>query len=378
MSAVSVVGCAHPLECFEALVKLESPVSGLLLPKGVVQPFDLRSLVDDLHVIAYFEGHPRYEAVEAMVRRRAGRPPLVRAILTHHDQTQIDHLNDRHIVSELSRSGAARSAVFSDVNLEEGIAAGAPSATIKFASASGEQIVFRVQAAAPPDSARGGLTDPGRHASDSSLPIMVRARSSMAGMGTAVEIDGVAYPVPARVNRPPHFVGLHGFYTEQHEMGLVRAGMRRMTVQEPVEIELDSHWRYTTTEGESVEYRVVNKTGNGRLLIALQSNERREVITASTRGKALEVHEIECGPADRTSRGLVLHFSPAEHFAISVGSFEKVVAGTWSALAAANPSLHTFQLVPAIPAWAISRPVSVVVERRAAELSLNVSIGHGE
>ncbi len=51
--------------------------SALVLPAGIVQPFDLHRLHDDLHVMAFFENHPVYEAVEAMVRRRAvaGRDP---------------------------------------------------------------------------------------------------------------------------------------------------------------------------------------------------------------------------------------------------------------------------------------------------------------
>ena len=66
----------------------------LVLPPGVVQPFDLHRLHDDLHVMAFFDGHPAYEAVEAMIRRSADGPAAIRAILTRHDQTQIDHVND--------------------------------------------------------------------------------------------------------------------------------------------------------------------------------------------------------------------------------------------------------------------------------------------
>jgi hypothetical protein len=53
---------------------------GLLLPEGVVQPFDLRYAADDLHVMAFFEGHDSYEAVEAMIRRRPGGAFRVRAM----------------------------------------------------------------------------------------------------------------------------------------------------------------------------------------------------------------------------------------------------------------------------------------------------------
>ena len=35
--------------------------AGLLLPPQVIQPFGLRFIRDDLHVMAYFDGHPEYE-----------------------------------------------------------------------------------------------------------------------------------------------------------------------------------------------------------------------------------------------------------------------------------------------------------------------------
>jgi hypothetical protein len=65
------------------------PVMGLLLPRGVVQPFEILFSRDDLHVIVNLTDHPAYEAVEAMVRLLPGRPPRVRAIITRHDQTHI-------------------------------------------------------------------------------------------------------------------------------------------------------------------------------------------------------------------------------------------------------------------------------------------------
>jgi hypothetical protein len=45
---------------------------GIELPPGLLQPFDLKALRDDLHVMAFVRGHPEWEAVEAMVRYRDG------------------------------------------------------------------------------------------------------------------------------------------------------------------------------------------------------------------------------------------------------------------------------------------------------------------
>jgi hypothetical protein len=61
----------------------------ILLPPSLVHPFDLRYVADDVHVIAFFGGHPQYECVEAMLSARADGTFAARAILTRHDQTQI-------------------------------------------------------------------------------------------------------------------------------------------------------------------------------------------------------------------------------------------------------------------------------------------------
>src|SRR5665213_1296025 len=69
----------------------DGSLRGLLLPRGVVQPFPLLYRLDDLHIMGVIDGHPKYEAVEAMIERRLGGASSIRAILTRHDQSQIDH-----------------------------------------------------------------------------------------------------------------------------------------------------------------------------------------------------------------------------------------------------------------------------------------------
>ena len=44
--------------------------AGIVLPPGLLQPLLLRFRREDLHIMAFFSGHPDYEAVEAMIRYR--------------------------------------------------------------------------------------------------------------------------------------------------------------------------------------------------------------------------------------------------------------------------------------------------------------------
>lgn len=80
----------------------------LLMPAGVLQPFQLRFRRDDLHVMAFFKGHPEYEAVEAMILARPDGENSIRAIITRRDQTQIDLVNDDALHRGPARADAFR------------------------------------------------------------------------------------------------------------------------------------------------------------------------------------------------------------------------------------------------------------------------------
>ena len=73
---------------------LRAGEAGIVLPPDLLQPFLLRFRREELHIMAFFGGHSDYEAVEAMISYRADGTPSIRAILTRHDQSQIDHVND--------------------------------------------------------------------------------------------------------------------------------------------------------------------------------------------------------------------------------------------------------------------------------------------
>src|SRR5437667_3855801 len=113
---------------------------GLLLPPDVLQPFLLRFRRDDLHVMAFFAGHPDYEAVEAMIQNRENGRSSIRAILTRHDQTQIDHVNDEMLLREATN--AHRQTFFREIRLDTSAPSGRRQARIEFASHAGEHVVL--------------------------------------------------------------------------------------------------------------------------------------------------------------------------------------------------------------------------------------------
>src|SRR5262245_39967741 len=146
--------------------------AGIILPHDLLQPFLLRFRREDLHIMAFFSGHPDYEAVEAMIRYREDGTPAIRAILTRHDQSQIDHVNDDDLSAE--GQSVTRQTCRRDIALAVDAVPGRRHARLEFDSHAGESVVLDISTVGEPDAGRGGVSDPGSHSPNSSLPLMRR------------------------------------------------------------------------------------------------------------------------------------------------------------------------------------------------------------
>ncbi len=162
--------------------------AGIVLPPGLLQPFLLRFRREELHIMAFFRGHSDYEAVEAMIRYRDDGTPSIRAILTRHDQSQIDHVNDDDLSAE--GHGVARQTCRRDIALAIDALPGRRHARLEFDSHAGEPVVLDITTVGEPDPKRGGISDPGSHSPNTSLPLMRRRASTLAGAQTAVFVGG--------------------------------------------------------------------------------------------------------------------------------------------------------------------------------------------
>lgn len=167
---------------------------GLLLPCNIVQPFFLRYQPDDLHVIAFIAGHPAYEAVEAMIKCRADGGADIRAIITRHDQSQVDHINSAASMAQVR--GTARDYHECNIEFTEETRSHSRRVRVAFASFAGENIDLEVTALGLPTTRASGLTDPGAHSATSALPMMWRGASALGGPQTRIVIDGHRYEAP--------------------------------------------------------------------------------------------------------------------------------------------------------------------------------------
>jgi hypothetical protein len=327
--------------------------AGILLSSNVLQPFFLRFHRDDLHVMAFIEGHPQYECVEAMIKHRADGASNIRAIITLHDQSQFDHINNE--TGLLQMRGAKRHVCSRQIALETGVNGDKRRARIAFVSHAGEAIDLDVTTIDLPNRARAGLSDPGGHSATSALPMMWRGASSLAGPESRVLIDGQRFGLRPKLHGGA-VVAYEGYYTEGHSMGVLRAGeVDLKLLRKPDHLELGAEWMFETAE-RTITYRISDQSHDGAFRIA-KLDESREVITAYAADERLRLMEI-CLPADDdATRGLVLSFEEPGCFRFDMEGTRALVSGR--AEVAVVPKQPRIRLQPLQPAWAAKRGVSV-------------------
>jgi hypothetical protein len=109
-----------------------------------------------------------------MIARRADGTFAVRTILTRKDQTQIDHINDAALAAQMR--GAKREVCERAIHVVIGGKGQKSRIAVTFTSQAGENVVLDVTAIGPLSPAGAGLTDPGDHSLNTSLPLMWRSR----------------------------------------------------------------------------------------------------------------------------------------------------------------------------------------------------------
>lgn len=342
--------------------------AGIVLPPDILQPFLLRFRREDLHIMAFFTGHPDYEAVEAMIRYRADGTPSIRAILTRHDQTQIDHVNDDDLSFE--GDGVARQTCRRDIALAIHALPGRRHARLEFFSYADEPVVLDITTVGEPDATRGGVSDPGTHSPNSSLPLMRRRASTLAGPQTMVSVGGKTFQTPVKVRSGP-FVAHEGYFTEGHLFGAIRAGTISCRVaRRPVQMAVGEKW---ILEGDSrtMIYRIESRSIGGSLRI-VSDDDSGEMIEAVANGDGLRVTRVEKLAGAEGQGGLELAFHEAGRFGLAMGG-ETIVSGSRETKRQGGSAVIT--LSPSQPDWAIQRQVSVACSRSGDLLTATTTIG---
>ncbi|RZJ62410.1 MAG: hypothetical protein EON49_02325 [Acidovorax sp.] len=340
---------------------------GPLLPPGLLQPLDLRYEYAEMHVMLYLHAHQDYESVEAMISPAINGERQARVILTRHDQTQVDHVSDQRVLRDVA--GLSRQVVLRTIGIDCRIDQSLPEATLSLQSWRGELIVFTLRVLAPPDAARGGLTDPGEHSAHTSLPVMLRERSTIAGPGSGVMIDGRAVALSALPGGGPGRPMTKGFLTLGHHLPILRAS-ERMFILPAASAEAPFSQGWTVDDGRSVRrFNVRNADARGRLTLACEG-ERPEIVHTVRDATGLRLIGVDMLAAADPGRIARLTFSAAGTFSIGIGARNDLVVGRWR-----QESPEALTLTPIQPAWAVSRPVTVAMRHCSDRIVVRTTIG---
>ena len=342
--------------------------NGLPLPAGFIQPFDLSFAPDDLHVMAYLADHPSYEAIEAMIRVRTDGAPLVRAIVTRHDQSQVDHSNDPRQLVSFARRERHRSEI--DCRIED--RPDCLRVSLRFQSCGREDVMLDITSLGRPDSKRGGLTDPGGHSLTSSLPVMYRGRSTLVSPQTRVTIQRERFELPVQIEVAGRPIAMKGYVTELHHMAALRAGeMELELVDSPGAFEAGERWIYACGD-DRIVYDIVAAEA-GVIEVVRADQKGTESIRANVTDDGLELTELVVRDADADQHLARLNFK-SRVFSLTIDDADQLVTGTFGAPRGTN-SESVLRLWPQEPAWARARPVALTLKRAEGHLSIVTSVG---
>jgi|GEM_PF-1616057 len=171
----------------------------------VIQPLYIHASIAEHHVIAWFDGHDTYEAVEAFVYSK----DRIRAILTRHDNSQIDAWY--FATGETPEIVSRRDHYDSPISFK--MSSNGKDAELSMKTPEGEDLYLSFVGQDKPDPQYGGMTDPGLHSPDGGLPILYREASGTGAKASFVRIGGKRYTIPEdeAISAPPYFIAYTAF-----------------------------------------------------------------------------------------------------------------------------------------------------------------------
>src|SRR5262249_49470065 len=228
---------------------------------------------------------------------------------------------------------------------------------LEFLSHADEQVVLDITTVGEPDPKRAGISDPGTHSPTTSLPLMRRRASTLAGAKTAVFVGDKRFDVPVKIRSGP-FVAHEGYFTEGHTFGAVSAGTisYRVTAR-PARVAIGEQWVFES-DGRTMIYRIEHSDPGGKLRIARE--DTGETIEAFATGEGLRAVRMVKRAVAGPEGGLDLAFAAAERFELAMDD-DRIVSGTVEVKRQAGATVIV--LSPTQPDWAIPRQVNVACLR---------------
>jgi hypothetical protein len=368
----------------ENVMELKSSLISQKLDGLLIQPFPIQFDCNDYHFIIFFEGHPEYESIEAMIQERDGMEPYIRAIITCHDKTQTDHINDRKIYDEYKALNHSRKVCYSPMKYTNKKMWFKKHFKLEFKSYKGEDIILDFSPASKPSAKYADLIDPLGHSKSTSLPVMRPEKSTLIGAKSKVSINGIQYKIPVKIHVPIFFTGLKGFYSELFSIGIIRAVNRNITlIKLPAALVKGEHWVYRSNN-KTYGYRIEQVHDDNISVVSENEKVNLEIHESVLELKAVYVY-ASCNNCKNAEFSIC--FSPSiimqnnktnsiqkriSEFTISINDHTSLITGTIDSEAGVNSlKLH---LKPLQPEWAKERSVLITIDSFGSDFKINTVI----
>ncbi|HBQ26992.1 MAG TPA: hypothetical protein DD791_11410 [Syntrophomonas sp.] len=337
-----------------------------------IQPFNLFFLYYDLHVMIYFEGHSEYESIEAMIVLN-GEEPLIRGIITRHDQTQIDYINNKPLFDKMKNEVyLTREVYFTPMEFIYNCQHKEYYLEFKFSSIKGEAIDFIMYTVGKPSPRYGGLINPGGHSRHECLPVMWRDRSTLASPRSRIIIDGKAYSIPVKINVPPFFKGLKAYYSEGFSLGVLTTAD---VSAELITLEQFAGNGWSFKKGDCIIEYHINPQSDDFIIIENDSISK-EIIKCQISDMKINIKEITMMDTRTQDKKISIKFAPAlpdlmlmddqeqfsSKFSISINDHRHLLDGVVTIIRR-YPKI-IINLIPKNPKWAARRVIKTEISHQ--------------
>ncbi len=163
-----------------------------LFSTSIAHPFKAVSTYASYHLIAWIDGHPAWESVEAFVYSDSA----IRAIITRKDKSQFDIVCGMSLGQQTS---ATREWYPGEISFT--INRSGKKARLDLVTHEGDTVCVDYIGQGKPDTQHAGLCDPRGHSPDGGMPVLYREKSSIADSASSIRINGKRYAIPENVEQ---------------------------------------------------------------------------------------------------------------------------------------------------------------------------------
>jgi|GEM_PF-1051164 len=345
----------------------------------IIQPFKIYYESFDIHVMLFFNNHPEYESVEAFIKK-SNDMLFIRAIITRHNQSQIDFINDKIIAEKIKQENTNREIYYTPINYQEKKENQNVRIILQFNSHKNESIYFDFITAGEPDEKYAGLIDPGSHSFNTSLPVMYSELNTLAGEDSKIKINNTEYEIPVKISQPPYFIGMEGYYSEGYNLGVILASDEQIKlIQYPKNIQKNEKWIYNQ-ENKNIVYTIKDIKKN-----EIRVENDTETIILERKNNSLGITKIIYNSPEK--KEFIIEFSSSiplsinnneksklnGKFKISINNHKDIISGIFKTIK--NENSLKITLIPSNPSWAKKRQINININHKDSIFIVTRKIG---